>query len=261
MWNVNLIGLLAAVGSIVVFKLVYERLKTRSCRVKLAAALVFGIAAMPAMLAAAYYLHFIPERAWFYELRSWRGSEWLILPLAVSAGCLAALLPRFALPVLLLLLLAAATVPYVKPLIFPLPADSFRVRWENGVCLQSTASSCGPASVASILHSLGVDVSEQEIAKYAHTHASGTEAWYLARFVRSKGLMAKFDFRDGLPDDIRLPAMLGVRFGTSGHFIAVLEKQGGRFTIADPLFGREVLTLEDLKKRCELTAFHMSISR
>jgi len=259
--NLNLIGLAAVLGSLIVFKLVYDRLEKRPVRVRLLAAFVFSIPGAPALLAAVYYLHVLPERSWFYEFRSLPGFECFSLFLGAAAGAFVTLLPRLSLPFALAGLLTVTAVPYLKPILAPLPADALSSKWENDVCLQSTASTCGPASVATILHKFGLNVSEQEVATQAHTYAGGTEAWYLARFVRAKGMKAKFDFRPGMPEDLVFPAMVGIRLGSAGHFIAVLERDGDMLTVADPLSGKEIVTLEKLRKRCELTGFHLSISR
>lgn len=259
--NLNLIGLAAALGSLVAFKLVYDRLKERPLRVRLLVALGLTILGTPSILAGVYYLHVLPEWSWFYELRSWKGFEAFALFLGAAAGAFVTLLPRRVLPLALAGVLAMTMVPYLKPVLAPLPADAFSPKWENEVCLQSTPSTCGPASVATILRGFGLDVTEQEVATRAHTYAGGTEAWYLARLVRSKGLRAKFDFRRGMPEDLALPAMVGIRLGNAGHFIAVLERNGEMLTIADPLSGKETVSLATLQKRCELTGFHLSIFR
>lgn len=259
--NLNLIGLAAALGSLVAFKLVHDRLKERPLRVRLLVALGLTILGTPSILAGVYYLHVLPEWSWFYELRSWPGFEGFALFLGGAAGACVTLLPRWLLPLALAGVLAMTMVPYLKPVLAPLPTDALSPKWENDVCLQSTPSTCGPASVATILRGLGLNVTEQEVATLAHTYAGGTEAWYLARLVRSKGLRAKFDFRHGMPEDLALPAMVGIRLGNAGHFIAVLERNGEMLTIADPLSGKETVSLATLQKRCELTGFHLSIIR
>jgi Peptidase C39 family len=100
-----------------------------------------------------------------------------------------------------------------------------------------------------------------EIAKEAHSYVGGTEAWYLARAIRSRGFEVDFDFRSGFSPEQGLPAVVGVSFGVTGHFIAVLGREGDRYIIGDPLSGREVLTLEELEKRYNFTGFHMRVKQ
>lgn len=174
---------------------------------------------------------------------------------------MASLLPR---GLMLLPLLGAtgfAVVPYLKPVMNPLELGSSKEQWDGDACLQSTASTCGPASTASILKSLGVDSSEHEIARQAHTSGSGTEAWYLARYVRSRGLEARFDFKPGYSSSACFPAMVGVRIGAYGHFIAVLDRRGDRVTYVDPLTGKNSLPLAEFLKRYQFTGFQMVVTK
>jgi len=152
-------------------------------------------------------------------------------------------------------------VPYLKPLIGPLPDREFREHQRGGICLQSTPSTCGPASVTTILWRLGAQTSEQATARAAFSYAGGTEAWYLARYVRSKGFAPRFDFRRTFSPSVGLPAMVGVRLGSVGHFIAVLDISGDQVTFADPLSGQERIPLSEFQRRYQFTGFHMVISK
>ncbi|MEI6175658.1 MAG: hypothetical protein WCS43_02095 [Verrucomicrobiota bacterium] len=58
-----------------------------------------------------------------------------------------------------------------------------------------------------------------------------------------------------------LVAMVGVKLGAMGHFIAVLARDGDQLTVNDPLTGLRTMTLKDLEKHCKLTGFHLSITR
>ena len=221
---------------------------------------IFVLLAIPSILFAVYDLHRLPERAWFYTLRSWRGSELLIVFLGGATGAFATLLPRPLLVLPLCALIAMAIVPYIKPLIGPLAENEFVERWDGDTCLQSTSSTCGPASVSTILRRLGAETTERETARAAYTYAGGTEAWYLARYVRSKGLIPRFDFRRTF-DPADLPAVVGVRFGNVGHFIAVLNVKGDQVTFADPLRGEERLSISQFQKRYDITGFRMVITK
>ncbi|MDE0835400.1 MAG: hypothetical protein OSA84_03505 [Akkermansiaceae bacterium] len=44
------------------------------------------------------------------------------------------------------------------------------------------------------MKSLGIDAKESELAAEAHSYTGGTEAWYLARCARSRGMDVRFDF-------------------------------------------------------------------
>lgn len=259
--NLNLIGLCAAIMTLIAFKVAFHIARPQSVTKRILWCVVLGAFGTPSVLFAAYYLKILPEWAWFYEMRSWRGSEFLVVSLGASAGILASLLPRMALVAILIPTFAISTIPYLKQLIAPLDARQISSRWENKACLQTTSSTCGPASIATILGNFGVETTEKEVALHAFTCNGGTEAWYLARYARNRGLKAHFDFRPGLPADLQLPALVGVRIGHAGHFIPVLTRKDNLVTIADPLFGLETIELKDLNRRYQLTGFHLSVSQ
>ena len=256
----NLIGAIAVVTSVAVFAFTHRWLVQRSLAVRWSVFGIFTVLSIPAVLFTLYYFHLLPERAWFYTLRSWNGSEFLAVFLGAAGGALAALVSRRLLIVPLLGSIGVAVVPYLKPLIDPLDARSFAERWDGDSCLQSTASTCGPASTASILRSLGVHSSEREIARAAHTSGSGTEAWYLARYVRSRGLAARFDFRKSFSTSVGFPAMVGVRVCGFGHFIAVLDVTDDHVTYVDPLSGKTRLPLAEFLQQYAFTGFHMAVT-
>jgi len=253
-------GLVSLVAALAVFSWGYRWFTGSGRRWRLALFLAGSVLSVPALMMPLYYLHVLPERAWFYEFRSWPGSELCVLPLALAAAAFASWLPRRGLIVPLFGLMCAALVPYLKPLLGPLPASEFQNQWSgDGACLQSTAASCGPASVATILRACGVAASEREIARSAHSYQGGTEAWYLARYIRQRGLTGRFEFRDDFDPSVGLPAVTGVRLGSNGHFIAVLAVTGDRVVFADPLSGRWEVTIEEFRQRYRFTGFHLVI--
>jgi hypothetical protein len=103
-------------------------------------------------------------------------------------------------------------------------------------------------------------VTEREVAHAAHSYAGGTEAWYLARFIRSKGLSAHFEFHEGFAPEVSFPAVAGVRVG-GGHFIGILGKEGDIYHMADPMFGELHVSERVLKSRYDFTGFYLVISK
>jgi predicted double-glycine peptidase len=257
----NPIGAIAVAISIVAFALICRCLRPRARKVRVALFGAFTLLSIPSLSSAVYYLHVLPEWAWFYTLRSWSGTEFLAIFLGCAAGAAATLLPRLLLGVPLFVLMAVAVVPYIKPLIWPIPVDQLQERLSGDTCIQSTGSTCGPASVCTILKHLGGDPSERAAARAAYSYVGGTEAWYLARYVRSEGFVPRFDFRETFSPSVGLPAMVGVRVGGLGHFIAVLAVTGDMVTFADPMRGEEHLPLHQFQHRYEFTGFHMVITK
>jgi hypothetical protein len=257
----NLNGIAAVVCSVVGFALTHRLLRHRSFPVRIRFLSVFAILAVPSILFAVYYLHVLPEYEWFYTLRSWPGSEFLVVFLGCAGGAAASLIPRVLLSLPLFAVLSMAVAPHLKPLLVPLSDDEFKDKWQGNACLQSTASTCGPASVATILRHFGINTTEQVTARAAFSYEGGTEAWYLARYVRSCGLSPHFVFRSTFSPEVGQPALVGVRWGRAGHFIAVLEIHDGQVIVADPLSGETRLTLTEFKRLYDFTGFHMVVQR
>jgi hypothetical protein len=258
---VNFLGAAAVVLSVAVFGWTYGTLQGRPWQVRLVALGIASLLSIPSVLFAVYYLHVLPEKAWFYTLRSWTGSEFLVVFAGVAAGAAATFLPRLLLGIPLFGLIGLGVLPYLKPLLGPLPDSAFTESWKGDVCLQSTPSTCGPATVCTILKRLGGTASEREAARAAHSYAGGTEAWYLSRYVRDKGFSARFVFGKPFSTAAGLPAMVGTQIGGVGHFVAILAADGDMLTIADPLSGEEQMTIAQFQRRYQFTGFAMVVER
>ena len=251
-------GLLAAVSGAFVFIAVQRALRGTSFRRRLVAFGLFSLLALPALSFSLCYLPGFPQAAWYYEMRSWRGIEFAMLFAGGAGGAATAILSRHRLvPVMAYGFLALA--PYIKPLIAPIPESRIRTRRLDDVCLQGSPTTCGPASVVTILWKSGIAATEVEAARAAYSSSRGTEAWYLARYVRSKGLPARFEFRDTFAPEAGLPAMVGVKLGTIGHFIAVLAVKDDRVTFVDPLTGEETVSMAEFRRRYRFSGFHLVI--
>ena len=211
------------------------------------------LAAAPAVLFACYYLRLLDNAAWFYNLRA--------VPYVELAGAGAGLLAgvvqgRLAVPVGALLLIL---VPHLKPLLAPLDHSRLRDRCEGEVCLQSTPSTCGPASAAAVLRRLGIPATERELAVEARSSASGTEIWYLARALRARGVDAVARIA---PGEIVAPSIAGVVLpANAGHFVAVLRQTPAEVTVMDPLRGLTVIPRGELGRRYRFTGFFLETLR
>lgn len=259
--NPNWLGTICASGALAAFFLSYRVAMNAARRTRALLAVAAVILAIPGATFAGYYAHVLPEQSWYYEFRSWRGTECLLIMLGVAGGLVASLLPRMMLILPLFGTAAFAVAPILKPFVRPIPQESLSDQWDAGVSLQSTPSTCGAASVATILKHYGVTVSERELARDAHSYAGGTEAWYLARAVRDRACDARFHFSSGFDPEVLLPAVAGVRLDSNGHFIAILSRDGDRFQVGDPLTGREDLSRNELIERYVFTGFYMSITK
>lgn len=223
--------------------------------------------ALPGVVFAAYYGKLLGEPIWLYKFRALPGSELT----ASGAGLLAGFghslrekhpvvrqqLRRFTVPAVLALLLV---VPYVKPIVRPLNWSQLQDQWDADVCLQSTPSTCGPASAATLCRRVGKPAKEADLARESFTYAGGTENWHLARALRRRGMSVAFLKRNSTQTTLPTSTIAGVTLtqGT-GHFIALLERSGTNYIVGDPLEGREELSLSDLMSRYKFTGFFMEV--
>jgi hypothetical protein len=235
---------------------------TRKVFLVLAAAI-----AAPGLLYVLYYTKLLGQPSWFFELRSWRYTELAGAGVGLLFGyihhcrhkhpSLRRQLRRGTMPAIFAVVIA---VPFLKPVVRPVDFRQMQDRWEGDVCLQSTPSTCGPASAATILRSLGKDVTEVELARECFTYAGGTEIWYLARSLRKRGCSVEFKTMDLGDAALLLPAVAGVRLreGT-GHFIALLRNDGTNFIGNDPLTGKFKATLSELQTDYRFTGSFLLI--
>jgi hypothetical protein len=224
------------------------------------------VLALPGVLAAAYYFHWYDDWAGFIEFRSAAGSEFL----GAGAGWLAGLIDSpvrkrtgasaWAIPVFAFL---GISLPFLKPMLVPLDRSALGDRWEGDTCLQSTASTCGPASAATVLRQLGCHATESQLAVAAHTSSSGTEVWYLIRALRPLGFAGKVRCAVLGLDTVRTPAIAGVRNKATGtgHFVAVTQVRDRRWFIADPLTGGGWYTHEEAVRTFDFTGFQLEVTR
>jgi hypothetical protein len=215
--------------------------------------------AIPALLFDFYYLHLFDNAQWFYVYRAWPYTELSASGLGLIAGVLYARQEpktsseKCTIPVILFLFLMP---PFIKPILGPIDPSRLNDRWNAGVCLQSTLSSCGPSSAATILKIYGKAASEMELAKECFTSQGGTENWYLARAIRRRGLRANFQIQASNPIPVPIPSIAGVILhGGAGHFIALLGETPTQIIIGDPLKGRLVFEKKDLVTHYRFTGF------
>lgn len=211
-------------------------------------------AAIPGLLFAAYYLHFFDGWGWFYNYRAESYSELTASGLGLAAGTIHRRIEmKLIAPIALF---ATLFIPYAKPLLSPVDLAKLGTERNGEVCLQSTLSTCGPASAAALLRAFGIPVSERELAEDALTSRSGTEIWHLARALRRRGVASKAIINgDG---DIPAPSIAGVLLRrNSGHFIAVMEASAETVKIMDPMHGVSNIARAEAVKRYRFTGFFL----
>jgi ABC-type bacteriocin/lantibiotic exporter with double-glycine peptidase domain len=151
-------------------------------------------------------------------------------------------------------------LPFVKPLLDPIDTDRLHDRCDGEVCLQSTFSTCGPSSAATLLKAFGQTTSEKQLAREALTSRGGTEIWYIARAFERRGFRARVLIQQPESLSPPSPAIAGVILpGGVGHFIAILSETSGEVAIGDPMKGKLIVPKEDLRKYYNFTGFFLVI--
>jgi hypothetical protein len=226
--------------------------------------LLLGVlAAIPGILVLADYTHVFRSPVWFYEFRTAPYSEISVAGLGFLAGYFYSLIApegkgeKLIWPLAVFVLVS---IPFIKPILDPINLNALRTSCPDKVCLQTTYSTCGPSSVASILLSLGQEASEQSLAREALTSKGGTELWYLARAVQRRGFSTAYLVNSSTSDQLPAPAVAGVVLtGGTGHFIALVSRSGDQITVVDPLKGRFIVSDAQLKQRYHFSGVFLVI--
>ena len=128
---------------------------------------------------------------------------------------------------------------------------------QNGVCLQTTGYTCGPAAAVTCLRALGEAAEEGSVARAAHCSPSfGTDGRVLARTLEGlyRGLHCRYGYFDSL-EALSLPAVADCQItGIGGHYVAVLALEKEYVIVGDPLCGRVRLSREQFLAEWKGTA-------
>jgi len=262
--HLNPVALPAILCAAVLYRLgiaLERRANSRKAKIWLFAVAVF--LATPCFLFALYYTHLFDNAAWFYRFRALPYSELVISASGLLAGSVYSWFApetfgeRIAIPVSLFVFLA---IPFVKPILDPINLDLLRDSCDGEVCMQSTLSTCGPSSSATILKAFGQKASEKQLARECLTSRGGTEVWYIARAFERRGFHAIVQIQpegNVLPPS---PAIAGVVLpGGAGHFIAILSQNAQDVAIGDPMKGKLTLKKSQLRSYYNFTGFFLVI--
>jgi len=239
----------------------------RAVQPLLAAAVV--ACGVPWLLFLAYFTHFF-DVPWYFEWRAAPSTDWLPSLVGVSVGIGYGWRKRWARAEKTwqfrtvfpgaFIALGLVVLAHAKPLLIPLNMEQVHDAWERGACLQSTPASCGPCSAATVLRALGQPATEGQLASEAHTSMTGTFNWLLVRAIRRLGFTAHYRQPDSL-DEVAAPAIVGVRLGEIGHFVAYLGRKDGRYLVGDPLDGMLELGAEELAGKYRMDRFAIEVAR
>ena len=117
---------------------------------------------------------------------------------------------------------------------------------KNGICMQTTGSTCGPAAVVTVLRQLGIEAKESDLAIMSKcTLERGTTCEQLARAIKKlygkKGIdcsIRKFDSIDQLKETCPMIAAINLS-SVVGHYTVVLEVTEDKVIVGDPIAGKK----------------------
>lgn len=222
---------------------------------------VATVLAIPGALFVLYYTHLFDNAAWFYSFRAVSHTELAAAGLGSIAGLVQSEFQpntpgeKLIVPLILCVLLF---VPFIKSALDPVDYGRLQKVCPGEVCLQSTPSTCGPTSAATLLKLFGKNASEEELARECFTYRGGTEIWYVARSLRKRGLAADFVIQPPNKISPPAPAIAGVLLpGGAGHFVAILSEDDNSITIGDPLKGKLIIPRTELSHTYHFTGFFL----
>lgn len=262
----NLIpAILTALAAFILFRRLYLVSKTVTVRIILI--LAGMVLAIPSVLFVSNYMLLIPCADWFVELHSLPGAE-------ITSGLAGALLGvmyassrlrpgKLNLPILAFFTIFTAGLvitPFAKQVCYGMNYSYLGNRRQDGICLQTSPYTCVPASAATIIRMLGDNVTERELAQAAGTTSRGTEVWYLTRALRKRGYEPDF----GIVKSLRqapVPSVVGVKLGSIGHVVVLLEKNDKGVVIGEPLRGRHEYNWKTFQRLYRPTGTYITIER
>jgi predicted double-glycine peptidase len=152
-------------------------------------------------------------------------------------------------------------LPFITPMLDREQLSHLKTNLDrNGICLQTTDYTCGPASAVTVLRKLGLPAEEGQIAIYSCTSfQEGTPEDMLA------GGLEQLYARDGLSVQCRtfksvadlktvVPMMAVVKYGLLvDHWVAVLGVTDSEVLVGDPLGGLARLSYQEFAGKWRFT--------
>jgi hypothetical protein len=204
-------------------------------------------------------LYFVRPFCWVTTGRA----RFVILSFAVSTGLTVPLsrLPRKCEKILVCILMVVVVtwfcvLPFLVPALMRNRLSNLKTTvCSNGVCLQTTDYTCGPAAAVTALRQLGLPAEEGEIAVLSYSSPiTGTLPTLLCSALRNRygtaGLKCRyrrFDSIDQLKNE-GITLVVVRRAFLLNHCLAVLDVSENIITVADPVTGTKLMSREQFEK-------------
>ena len=204
-------------------------------------------------------LCFVPPTSWLMEgLR-----EWVFMAMAIPmilgtlAGKLKTSSQRKMLYALsLVCALRIGILPFLAPLIDHQELETLRTDIDgDGVCMQTTRYTCGPASAVTALRKLGFPCEEGALGLLCQTSSTtGTQDDIMTTALRDtfgpKGLYIEHRYVKSARELADWPvSIVVIKHGFMvDHYVTVLKVDANTVTVGDPLIGEQMLPIEQFEK-------------
>ena len=242
---------------VALYQLIYMKIDKLPKRVSRIFYIAAFLCLIPGALIPFYYTHFLDNQTWYYEYRSIQYIEYSLVMMAPLFAVFAVKFKRFQI-VFLLAFISLTAVPYIKYFLTPLNTALLKNRVVNGITMQSVSGTCGPSAIAALLRRHGIEKSERELAELCHTTQSGTEIWYIKRYLNTLGVDSEFIIDENTSP--LCPSIAGtIVQGTFGHFISVLNCDKGIYTIGDSMLGELRIPAKNVRQKIYFTGFYLKI--
>jgi predicted double-glycine peptidase len=148
-----------------------------------------------------------------------------------------------------------ALLPFLMPALNYHYLRGLKNTYQDGVCLQSTSYTCGPAAAVTALKQLGMNSEEGTLAILAHTTSmAGTPADSLCAAINKlhQGEDIRCTYREyqSIAELKQMPVIAVVKFGLLvDHYVTVLAITETTVEIGDPLEGRKSLSYPEFDER------------
>ncbi len=207
-----------------------------------------------------YRLVFYPPFSWLTEGRM----EYVIFSFTVPM-LFSTLIPRllvFRQKIVLTIFVVAASIiffiiPFISPILARNELENIVTEFsENGICLQSTNYTCGPAAAATALYQLGIKASEGKLAIEAYTTPqNGTSDDLLKKAIEklydSYGIVCDYRYFSSVSQlKGNCPVIVVTKFSfLIDHYVTVLNVTDDEVIVGNPSSGKEALTYKEFEKK------------
>jgi hypothetical protein len=148
-------------------------------------------------------------------------------------------------------------IPFMSPALVRHKLENLlTVFSDDGVCLQTTNYTCGPAAAVTALAQFGIEAQEGELAVLAYSSPQmGTADDLLARAIEKKygseGIRCSYRYFDSIEQlKLNCPTIAVIKYSFFvDHYVTILDVTEDKVAVADPIGGRLEYTYEQFRDK------------